>query len=78
MDFFAFFLLVAQPFNEASDLDADIPFFAGVFLDASFFVFLDAFFAVAIFIVKEYTAFDYDVTKNIVNKNKKICYKFDL
>lgn len=66
MDFFAFFLLVAQPFFAASDLAAAVPFFAGVF-----FAFLDAFFAVAMFIIKENTTFDYDVTRNIVNKNKR-------
>ncbi len=74
MDFFAFFLLVAQPFFEASDLAAavflfdDVDFFAVVLLDA---VFLVAFFEVAIFYVNQDIVYDYDVTKNIGNENKR-------
>ncbi len=74
MDFFAFFLLVAQPFFEASDLAAtvfffdDVGFFAVVFLAA---VFLVAFFEVAIFYANQDIVYDYDVTKNIGNENKR-------
>ena len=77
--FFAFFLRVTQPFFEDSDLDDAVVFFAGVFfladnfLDIFFFaaVFLVAFLAVAIFYEKTNIVFDYDVTKNIGNKNKR-------
>jgi len=58
LDFFSFFLLVAQPFLEAADLDAAVIFFEVVF------------FLVSIFIVKHFILFDYGVTKNIVNENK--------
>ena len=73
MDFFAFFLLVAQPFFEASDLAAadfffDAGFFAVVLLAAAFLV---AFFEVAIFYANQYIVYDYDVTKNIGNENKR-------
>ena len=76
MDFFAFFLLVAQPFFEASDLaaavfffdDDVVGFFAVVLLAA---VFLVAFFEVAIFYANQDIVYDYDVTKNIGNENKR-------
>jgi len=58
LDFFSFFLLVAQPFLEAADLDAAVVFFEVVF------------FLVAILVVRCYVLFDYGVTKNIVNENK--------
>jgi len=59
LDFFSFFLLVAQPFLEAADLDAAVVFFEVVF------------FLVAILVVGYYVLFDYGVTKNIVNENKR-------
>ena len=59
LDFFSFFLLVAQPFLEAADLDAAVVFFEAVF------------FLVAILVVRYYVLFDYGVTKNIVNENKR-------
>lgn len=59
LDFFSFFLLVAQPFLEAADLDAAVVFFEVVF------------FLVAILVVRYYVLFDCGVTKNIVNENKR-------
>ena len=77
--FFAFFLRVTQPFFEDSDLDDAVVFFAGViflagdFLDIFFFaaVFLLAFLDVTIFYENQNIVFDYDVTKNIGNKDKR-------
>ena len=67
LDFFSFFLLVAQPFLEAADLDAAVVFFEAVFLVV--------FFLVAILVVRCHILFDYGVTKNVVNENKrKDCY----
>ena len=38
LDFFSFFLLVAQPFLEAADLDAAVVFFEVVFFAVVFFL----------------------------------------
>ena len=61
-----FFLRVIQPFFAAWDLD-DAFFFVDVFL----VVFLVGFFAVAIFKEDDNIVFDYRMTKNIGNKNKR-------
>ena len=61
-----FFLRVAQPFFAAWDLD-DAFFFAVVFL----VVFLVVFFVVAIFKKENNIVFDYGMTKNIGNENKR-------
>lgn len=67
LDFFSFFLLVAQPFLDAADLDAAVGFFEAVFLIV--------FFLDTICIVKYFILFHYGVTKNVVNENKrKDCY----
>jgi len=62
-----FFLRVTQPFFAAWDLD-DAFFFAGVFFPVIFFF---AFFAVAIFKEDDNIVFDYGMTKNIGNENKR-------
>lgn len=64
LDFFSFFLLVAQPFLEAADLDAAVVFFEAVFFAVVFFL-------VAIFYANQDIVYDYDVTKNIGNENKR-------
>ena len=66
-----FFLRVAQPFFAAWDLD-DAFFFAGVRFAVVFLVvFLVAFFVVAIFKEENNIVFDYGMTKNIGNENKR-------
>ncbi len=66
-----FFLLVAQPFLAAWDLD-DAFFFAVVRFAVVFLVvFLVAFFVVAIFKKENNTVFDSGMTKNIGNENKR-------
>jgi len=62
-----FFLRVAQPFFAAWDLD-DTFFFVDAFLVV---VFLVAFFVVAIFKQENNILFDYGMTKNIGNENKR-------
>jgi len=62
-----FLLRVTQPFFAASDLD-DVFFLAGVFLVVVFFF---DFFAVAIFKEDDNIVFDYGITKNIGNENKR-------
>lgn len=59
LDFFSFFLLVAQPFLEAADLDAAVVFFEVVF------------FLAAILVVGYHVLFDHGMTKNIVNEDKR-------
>jgi len=62
-----FFLRVTQPFFAALDLDDDF-FFVDVFFVVVFFF---AFFAVAIFKEENNIVFDYGMTKNIGNENKR-------
>ncbi len=62
-----FFLRVAQPFLAAWDLD-DAFFFAVVRFAV---VFLVVFFVVAIFKKENNIVFDYGMTKNIGNENKR-------
>ena len=50
LDFFSFFLLVAQPFLEAADLDAAVVFFEVVFFAVVFFAVV--FFLAAILVVR--------------------------
>lgn len=64
LDFFSFFLLVAQPFLEAADLDAAVVFFEVVFFAVVFF--LDT-----ILVVGYHVLFDHGMTKNIVNEDKR-------
>ena len=70
-----FFLRVAQPFFAAADLDDAFFFtvvrFAEVFFAVVFLVVFLVFFAVAIFKDETNIVFDYGVTKNIGNENKK-------
>jgi len=62
-----FFLRVVQPFFAAWDLD-DAFFFVDAFLVVVFFF---AFFVVAIFKKENNIVFDYGMTKNIGNENKR-------
>ena len=66
-----FFLRVTQPFFAAADFE-DTFFFAVVrFVVVFLVVFLVVFFAIAIFKKESNMVFDYGVTKNIGNENKK-------
>ncbi len=66
-DYLEFFLRVAQPFFAAWDLD-DAFFFAVVRFAV---VFLVVFFVVAILKKENNIVFDYGMTKNIGNENKR-------
>ena len=69
-----FFLRVAQPFFAAADLDDTFFFvvrFAEVFFVVVFLIVFLVFLAVAIFKDEINIVFDYGVTKNIGNENKK-------
>ncbi len=66
-----FFLRVAQPFFAAADLDDTFFFTLFRFAVAFLVVFLVVFFAVAIFKEENNIVFDYGMTKNIGNTNKR-------
>jgi hypothetical protein len=66
-----FFLRVAQPFFAAADLDNAFFFVVVRFAVVFLVVFLIVFFVVAIFKKENNIVFDYGMTKNIGNENKR-------